>query len=145
MRKHDQTEFEAGKGNALQACVASMIGADQLTDVVDFVKEGGSDYATLLNARLGSNMPPLAFLKVALKPKADANADADESAPRLDTPTAPGTRCLCAGKSPRGDFKHVVVAEVAEDGATLRFLHDPHPDRTNVESPFAWAGFFVVR
>ncbi|MEW5810297.1 MAG: hypothetical protein AB1925_12670 [Actinomycetota bacterium] len=35
---------------------------------------------------------------------------------------------LWSGQSPRGDWKHVVIAEDTGE----RMIHDPHPDRTGV-------------
>jgi hypothetical protein len=48
-----------------------------------------------------------------------------------------GYSILC-GKSPRGDWRHAVVCF---DGA---MVHDPHPDRTGVESRLEWTVFTVV-
>ena len=38
MPPHLQTVFEHGKGNALQACVATLLGADTLDSVPNFIK-----------------------------------------------------------------------------------------------------------
>ena len=58
--------------------------------------------------------------------------------PSSESPGAP------AAGSPRGAFKHCVVA--AAEGQQLSTLHDPHPDGTGVvEIDGAWAGFLVAR
>lgn len=44
-----------------------------------------------------------------------------------------GALVLVSGKSPRGDFQHVVVGEVTSDGWKL--VHDPHPSREGIEGP----------
>jgi hypothetical protein len=38
MRPHLQTLFEHGNGNALQACIASMLDADSLASVPNFIE-----------------------------------------------------------------------------------------------------------
>jgi hypothetical protein len=40
--------------------------------------------------------------------------------------------------------RHCVVAEVGEDGTSLKTVHDPYPKGTGVSGPFQWVGFFVA-
>lgn len=144
---HMQTDFSAGAGNALQACIATMLGRETLKEVPNFVAEGGADYMDFVNEFLSKNTPPLALVKVPLGPDG-----------KLPHPVAPGTRCVLVGKSPRGDFKHAVVATVTEGSRaggpqgpsfqshnTLACVHDPHPDGSNVEAPHSWAGFICLK
>eukprot|EP00389_Voromonas_pontica_P002130 GDKH01003168.1.p2 GENE.GDKH01003168.1~~GDKH01003168.1.p2 ORF type:complete len:137 (-),score=12.09 GDKH01003168.1:76-486(-) len=133
--RHRQTTFEAGQGNALQACIATLLQTERLEDVPDFVKLLGANYAEGLNAFLANNLPKLAFVKTAVTAE-DA---------KLPFPSAPGTRCVLTGRSPRGDHKHAVVGVVGGDGSTVSVLFDPHPDDKGLQPPFAWAGFLVVR
>lgn len=44
--------------------------------------------------------------------------------------------CIISGDSPRGNFKHSVVGYVEsnEEKAFVDFLHDPHPDKTFIDS-----------
>jgi len=45
----------------------------------------------------------------------------------------PGVLCLMSGKSPRGDFDHLVV------GRDRDVLHDPHPSRAGLAGdPVVW-------
>jgi hypothetical protein len=37
---------------------------------------------------------------------------------------------IVRGKSPRGDFGHVVVGCVNSDQISVSFIHDPHPEAT---------------
>eukprot|EP00512_Aurantiochytrium_limacinum_P006726 CAMPEP_0171513334 /NCGR_PEP_ID=MMETSP0959-20130129/2158_1 /TAXON_ID=87120 /ORGANISM="Aurantiochytrium limacinum, Strain ATCCMYA-1381" /LENGTH=131 /DNA_ID=CAMNT_0012051391 /DNA_START=49 /DNA_END=441 /DNA_ORIENTATION=+ len=124
---HMQTIFEGGKGNALQACVATVLKADSLSSVPNFM-ESGAEYMDKCNEFLGSNYPPLAMVKV----------DLQQTEGRLPFPAAAGTRTIVAGKSPRGDFKHCCVYRVGKDGVSLEPCHDPHPDARFLESPFSW-------
>jgi len=130
---HLQTVLEAGKGNALQACVATLLGVRRMEDVPDFVKEKGSAYMEALDEFLDNNFPKLALVKVDLVEE------------KLKFRVATGTRCLLAGKSPRGDHKHVVIATIASDGVSFHFLHDPHPNGGNLDLPLAWAGFLCCK
>jgi len=52
--------------------------------------------------------------------------------------------CILRGKSPRGDFGHVVVAKHITDGK-FEMLHDPHPDETflDIAEAYGWCLFFV--
>ncbi|KAL7532623.1 hypothetical protein ACHAXR_009154 [Thalassiosira sp. AJA248-18] len=52
--------------------------------------------------------------------------------------------CILRGKSPRGDFGHVVVAKHVADGM-FTMVHDPHPDGTNldVREAYGWCLFFA--
>lgn len=118
-----QTDFSPARGNALQACVASIFNED-LANVPNFIE--APDYLFALNQWLAKR--ELVFLKVAL-------ADGELA---FETPKAV---CLLAGPSPRGDFKHVIVARTAGKG--FESMHDPHPDAAGLAGPPVWAGFFV--
>ena len=52
--------------------------------------------------------------------------------------------CIVAGPSPRGDFKHCVVARVTGSELTPTPIHDPHPEGGMLAGPAEWAGFFVA-
>ena len=125
MRPIHQTDFSAGSGNALQACIASVFDLG-LEEVPNFVKE--DNYLSAMQIWLGER--GLTFLKVPLE-----NG-------RLEFPPSDRTPCLLAGNSPRGDFRHVVVAETR--GIGFHPLHDPHPDATFLRGDPTWAGFFVL-
>ena len=54
-----------------------------------------------------------------------------------------GKYCILRGMSPRGDFGHVVVARVGQNGA-FEMIQDPHPDGTFLDSneAYGWCMFF---
>ena len=110
-----QTDFSAGSGNALQACVASLFHL-QLEDTPNFV--------TLPSYEQG--------IQDFVQPRYQASKS---------KPPASNSQALCIlrGKSPRGDFAHVVVARCRDDG-NFDFVWDPHPDATflDQEEPFGW-------
>ncbi len=120
-----QTNFTASRGNALQACVASIFDTS-LADVPNFIE--APDYAAAINAWLESR--GLAFLKVAL------------TSGKLQF-AVDHALCILAGPSPRGSHKHAVVARTR--GMDFELAHDPHPDGTGLAGPANWAGFFVMR
>ena len=49
MLKLNKTIMGAGKGNALQACVASFFGCDNVDDVPNFVTDPGKTYLQSIN------------------------------------------------------------------------------------------------
>eukprot|EP00754_Rhynchopus_humris_P008735 Rhum_TRINITY_DN13821_c1_g1::Rhum_TRINITY_DN13821_c1_g1_i1::g.64902::m.64902 len=127
-----QTDFSPGTGNALQACVASLLELG-LEDVPNFVaaKEG---YARSLDAFLARRGQ--AFLKVSLT----------DGALPFPCGYSADVPCVVAGGSPRGDHKHCVVG-LARNGETgLALAFDPFEDR-DVSVPMLtdkqWAGFIV--
>ena len=122
------------KGNALQACVASMF-SQSLSDVPNFVALQ-CGYEEGIRQYLESNSDSgKAYSYVKKKPGDVVGSDSN----RL---------CILRGKSPRGDFGHVVVArvlwEVSKDQATFEMVHDPHPDGTFLDDSeaYGWCIFF---
>ncbi len=154
MRAVFQTDFSAARGNALQACFASIFDLE-LAEVPNFLEvasQSGVEYPYVIDDWLAPR--GLAFAKIGLSPNG-----------RLEFPAGPGL-CVLAGPSPRGDFKHAVVARVVADlvagevpvmapaaaakagaslGVRFEMLHDPHPDGGGLAGPAVWAGFFVLR
>eukprot|EP00966_Prymnesium_polylepis_P114286 2640772-Prymnesium_polylepis.1 len=122
-----QTEHTPEKGNALQACVATILGTP-LSDVPNFIAQPEGYWQSMLvhAATLG-----LGMVKVQL-------ADG-----RLQFPSQPGTLCVLRGTSPRGPHGHVVVAVVANDGTTLSPVHDPHPDGGFLSGAGEWAAMYT--
>ena len=51
--------------------------------------------------------------------------------------------CILRGKSPRGNFGHVVVARYKK-GGEFEMIHDPHPQNTflDMSESFGWCMFF---
>tara|TARA_Y100001937_G_scaffold128799_1_gene208214 strand:- start:36890 stop:37411 length:522 start_codon:yes stop_codon:yes gene_type:complete len=124
MRPVFQTEFEEGRGNALQACVSSLLELS-LEDVPNFIEF--ADYRQTMNEWLAKR--GLAFLRVDL-------VDGE-----LPYSTAPGLGLLLAGKSPRGDHRHVILAATSAEG--FQMLHDPHPSGAGIHGNALWAGFLI--
>ena len=122
----DQTEFEANKGNALQACVASALNLT-LDKVPNFLADPNG-YLAAINTFLAPRR--LGFVKVPLKDQKPFYA-------------SPGAHivCILTGKSPRGNHKHCVLARMETEGFEL--LHDPHPSREMI-TDYEWAGLFVA-
>merc|ERR1712039_834903 len=119
-----QTDFSPGRGNALQACVASIFSLE-LESVPNFVTapEGYENaIRTWLEARARR------FHKVQLE---DGRLPSNEACWSAQL-------CMLRGTSPRGDHGHVVVAKVSDNG-TLQIVHDPHPDGSGLKPPLVWA------
>jgi len=136
MRKLDQTIVDAGKGNALQACVASYFDCVHVSDVPNFLAGlPNTTYLESINVWLSNHHPNLGFAKFALNEN------------KLEFPTRTGTLVLVAGLSPRGDHKHVVLARVAGTGElsdSLEIVHDPYPKAIPPYlRTFEWVGMFV--
>ena len=130
MQRVLQTELLPPHGNALQACVASLLGV-ALDTVPNFVEHADYWRAMLDHA----NSCGLSLLKLPL---------ANEG--RLPFESVPGTLCIARGESPRNaGGGHVVVAAVAADGVGLEMVHDPHPEGGFLAGPAAWACFYVAR
>lgn len=111
-----QTDATAGSGNALQACVASLLGL-ALDAVPNFVT-----FPSYLDA-IRRYLSPREARKLALEDGVDLEV---------------GRLCVLRGQSPRGDFGHVVVARWNGDAFTMEW--DPHPDSTGLERgvPCGW-------
>mmetsp|Transcript_16928 Transcript_16928/g.38828 ORF Transcript_16928/g.38828 Transcript_16928/m.38828 type:complete len:169 (+) Transcript_16928:185-691(+) len=135
-RKIFQDDFRHGKGNALQAAVASIFGLE-LIDVPNFV-ELPEGYEIAIERFCRDRSHACFKIKINDDCKVDDKHD--------------GRLCLLRGKSPRGDFGHVVVArrkkvnnETVLNGGEFEMVHDPHPDETFLDEgePFGWCMFLV--
>lgn len=125
MRPVEQTDFTHGGGNALQACVASIFELP-LDATPNFLKT--PDYLSALQEWLEPRGQT--FLKLSLR------------GDRLEFPVR-DCYCIAAGPSPRGAFRHAIVALAAD--RTLILAHDPYPAGGGLAGPAEWAGFFVSR
>eukprot|EP00756_Hemistasia_phaeocysticola_P065214 Hpha_TRINITY_DN8397_c1_g1::TRINITY_DN8397_c1_g1_i1::g.154197::m.154197 len=117
-----QTDFSPGKGNALQACVASILGVG-LDGVPNFIE--------------------LPSYEAGIKEAAEkAGFEARKMKPADLSPSYVGCLCLVRGKSPRGAFGHVVVGRVVggAEKPGVELLHDPHPDGSMLDpvEEFGW-------
>ena len=122
-----QDNFDPGRGNALQAVIASMFGLS-LKEVPNFIEmpvgyetaikefcSAGGIGATKINL-IGDGLNQISIYA--------------------------GKLCCLRGKSPRGDFGHVIVARLYNE--KFEFVHDPHPDGTMLDASekFGWCMFF---
>lgn len=124
-----QDDFSPGKGNALQAAVASIFGLD-LSQVPNFIEipEGYESAIRTFCHDRGSDC-----IKIKLSDGGSDNILSEYN----------GKLCILRGKSPRGDFGHVVVAK-RKEGA-FEMMHDPHPEETFLDEAegFGWCMFFI--
>eukprot|EP00965_Chrysotila_dentata_P151100 4994286-Pleurochrysis_carterae.AAC.2 len=123
-----QSDVTPGGGDALRACVASLLGLSSET-VPHFVREAGSEYWHALQQHAHAH--GMAVLK---QPLVDN---------RLPHATTAGVLCILRGVSPRGEHGHVVLAAVAADGLSFRMVHDPHPGAAFLKPPYTWAAFYT--
>lgn len=120
-----QHDFSPAKGNALQACVASLF-HQELSQVPNFItlecgyEQGIQDY-------LKRNS-----VYTAIKNKLPAIPAGDE-----------GNLCILRGKSPRGDFAHVVVAKIVNGKFSMVF--DPHPDGLYLDTSEEFGWYMVFK
>ena len=95
--------------------------------------------------------------EASIKAFCDVRRVAFEKMSLHDIPEAyDGRMCILRGKSPRGDFGHVVVARfvgscdtslhkmLLTDAGAFRLVHDPHPSSEFLDEgeACAWAMFF---
>eukprot|EP01134_Creolimax_fragrantissima_P000580 CFRG0580T1 len=130
-RREYQTEFEAEKGNALQACVATILNVP-MNEVPNFIME--PDYwASMLSH---AKTQQYTLIKVPLTAEG-----------RLPFATGEGALCIVRGTSPRGSHGHVVVGAVATDGTRIDLIHDPFPNGGEpclaLQPTAVWAAFYV--
>lgn len=105
------------RGNCLQAALASVFELD-LEDVPHFVAMSGQDWWPSLFRWLAGRNIAVEYINAPFEP---LNA-----------------LYLKVGKSPRGQFPHVVVCRNGE------VLHDPHPDGTGIENHLGTYLFVVA-
>lgn len=125
MKKVYQTVFESGKGNALQAGVASIFDKE-LDEVPNFLEF--PSYADAI-ADYVQKQFDLTFVKFKLPNGI------------LDFSVKHSPLVLAAGKSPRGNFKHVIVGKIVDN--EIELAHDPYPDGNGLDGKPSWIGLFV--
>jgi len=153
-KKVFQDDFRPGRGNALQAAVASIFGLE-LANVPNFV-ELPEGYESAIQSfccdrdRDRDDRTTTSMVKIKLTTAAAAAAGEeeieDEDKDEDDHNHQYGGKlCVLRGKSPRGDFGHVVVARRNKVGDGFEMIHDPHPDETFLDESekFGWCMFFV--
>ena len=123
-----QTDFTPSKGNALQACIATILEIE-LSEVPNFILEPDL-YASL---RGFLSQYGLGFLKVTLNESGELNFFPGEGL------------CLLAGNSPRGPHRHVVIAKISSSSPLRPIpIFDPHPSDAFLSGIPLWAGFFIA-
>lgn len=123
-----QTDFTFSKGNALQACVASIFNK-KLEEVPNFI-ESKPSYIEGINNWLVENGYKLKFQKILV-----------DEGQELEFNDLAVSFILVTGKSPRGDHKHVIVGE--QNDKKINYLHDVHPDESMIEGSVIWIGIFT--
>lgn len=140
-----QDDFTPSKGNALQACVASLLGHDSLRRVPNFVTlECG--YEQGIYNTLKENNADCTALKLSCS-CCDNNGDIDVVDGKFG-----GRLCILRGKSPRGAYGHVVVARIVDNNSNkasddgkyqFEMIHDPHPSGTFLDESEAFGWYMV--
>ena len=125
-----QDDFSPARGNALQACVASLFG-QPLSNVPNFIAaKGGYERAIkryleghkyfMVKRALGGGISRLESLKL-----------------------FKGQLCIVRGKSPRGDFGHVVIARIRADASGFDMIHDPHPEAKFLDTTEEYGWYMI--
>ena len=115
MIKVDQTKFGNKEGNCLAACLASILECS----IEDVPEVNPSNWINECNDWIGQFGLALYWVEYT------ANL-------------VPRGYAILSGDSPRGDFGHSVVAKDGE------IVHDPHPDRSGIESKKDWLLFTTI-
>jgi hypothetical protein len=142
-----QTDFSPGRGNALQAAVASILGLE-LNQVPNFIEmPNGYDAAI---REFCQEQHGLNCIKINLVVESSNDSRSDVINIQSTAVSVGGKLCVLRGKSPRGDFGHVVIAKKRMDNTDasnqqFEMIHDPHPDSTFLDESeaFGWCMFFV--
>lgn len=124
-----QDNFDPGKGNALQAAVASIFGLT-LQDVPNFIEMPNGYEAEIKDfCYQGGNLANKIPITIDIYTRKEYQQHI-------------GALCLLRGKSPRGDFGHVIVARFTSSG--FDFVHDPHHENSMLDRSenFGWCMFF---
>lgn len=144
-----QDDFSPARGNALQAAVASIFGL-ALHDVPNFI-EAPEGYDESMSAFYRGRTSG-GGLCTKIKLERSSSDNGDDYAYRGTSEGDGGNPldrfvnkiCVLRGKSPRGDFGHVVVARYGGRGK-FEMMHDPHPEGTYLDESeaFGWCMFFA--
>jgi len=117
MKNVDQTIFDPENGNCMAACVASILELP-LPTMPNPHGDDGAWYHEWIAFLKPHNLQILIF--------------------QAGGEVRPWGYSILCGKSPRGDWNHCVVCYNGE------MVHDPHPDRTGVESEIDWTVFVAL-
>lgn len=155
-----QDDFSPSRGNALQAAVASIFGL-VLQDVPNFIdapegydasirsfyqeiiSDDEEDDRVGLCTKIQLEQSSSSDNNLYIEKKAKEEGQDDEKdANKLDGFV--DRICVLRGKSPRGNFGHVVVARYKK-GGEFEMIHDPHPQNTflDMSESFGWCMFFT--
>ena len=164
VKKVYQDDFSPARGNALQAAVASIFGL-ALHDVPNFIEspqgydasikcfyhertktissssDGGVDGGVCTKIKL-EKMPSSNDDDNLYRGEKKNSIDGNDNNTHLEDFI--DKICILRGKSPRGDFGHVVVARYNK-GGRFEMMHDPHPEGTFLDESeeFGWCMFFT--
>ena len=155
-----QDDFSPARGNALQAAVASIFGL-ALQDVPNFIDapEGYDASIRSFYQRIISHDGEDDRVGLCTKIQLEQSSNSDNNLYREKKAKEEGQDekytnkldgfvdkiCILRGKSPRGNFGHVVVARYKE-GGKFEMIHDPHPPQNTFldkSEGFGWCMFFT--
>lgn len=122
-----QTDFDPGQGNALQAAVASIFTLP--LDVVPNFIELACGYEDGIQSFCKDRN--VECTKISLNEASKDLLLREE-----------GKLCILRGKSPRGNFGHVIIARILNCG--FEMVHDVHPDQDFLDrqEPYGWCMVF---
>ena len=133
MKKFKQVE-NYPIGDCVRTCMACILDVDKIEDVPNFMRDEEPHFIEYLTEWLENNN--LEYMQMEI----------DDF---FNSPWMPKGYCLLAGKSPRGEWDHMVVGEikaVIKEGQVYReihFAHDtsPHHDGTYIDGDIKYVGF----
>ena len=124
-----QTDFDPGKGNALQAAIASLF-SHPLDSVPNFITSPNGYYEGIQ-----SYCSPFGVECI----KVSFGNDCSREEILVDHV---GKLGILRGKSPRGTHGHVVLARI-EHGGEFQMVHDVHPDETFLDEKEDYGWFMI--
>jgi hypothetical protein len=123
-----QTNTSPINGDCFRTCIAALLNM-RSEDLPNFCGDYPTSWFTELDIWLRAR--GLRFVEI------------KRTMPDLTITAMPGTVGIAAGKSPRGEHLHAVIAMVNYSGG-WEILMDPHPDDTGLDGPVEFIGFITV-
>ena len=125
MKPVHQTVFGKNKGNCISACFASLLERD-LEEIPCFVRDYGAACFEKIQEWLGKEHG-MFLLRIIMPRDAKGEARGIECTEDFRFHAVPECLCMATGRSPRGDWNHIVVGKIV-NGYNFELVHDPHPD-----------------
>lgn len=124
-------------GDCMRSVFACLLGLESVQEIPNFMRDGNSNFQTYIEQWLSENS--LEWVEISYKEW-------------CETPFFPLGYCGISGKSPRGDYDHIVVGEikkrVGKNGLAYRdiyFRHDTSPfhDGNYIDGDVKLIGFLL--